>query len=199
MSNFVSFKGRGDGILALLSADASFEAVLSDLKDKITAKEEFFKSGDIRLSFGGRDLSELEKALLIHSMHGIVGDKTKIVFEAAGESLSTGFYRGIVRGGQRIKSSGSLVILGDVNPGGEVTAAENIVVLGALRGIAHAGYPSDKNAVVAALSMQPKQIRIADVYSMAPSDGLAAGEMELAYINEGKIFIEKIQELSSMR
>ena len=49
------------------------------------------------------------------------------------------FHRGSLRSGQKIEEDGSIVIIGDVNSGAEVVAADNIVVLGTLRGLAHAG------------------------------------------------------------
>jgi septum site-determining protein MinC len=47
-----------------------------------------------------------------------------------------------VRSGMDIRHEGSIIIMGDVNPGGEIYAAGDIIVWGRLRGIAHAGYPS---------------------------------------------------------
>jgi len=40
------------------------------------------------------------------------------------------------------------VVLGDVNPGAEVVAGGDIIVLGALRGVAHAGAMGDEDTVV---------------------------------------------------
>lgn len=48
---------------------------------------------------------------------------------------------------------GNLLLIGDVNPGGTVIAGGNIFVIGALRGIAHAGYYGDAEAVIAASVM----------------------------------------------
>ncbi len=49
------------------------------------------------------------------------------------------FYKGSIRSGQKMEFEGSLVILGDVNAGAEVLAEDNVVILGILRGMAHAG------------------------------------------------------------
>ena len=70
------------------------------------------------------------------------------------------FYRGTLRSGQKIEVDGSIVILGDINPGAQIVAGGNVVVLGCLKGTVHAGYPDDKNAFVAALMMEPMQIQI---------------------------------------
>ena len=68
-----------------------------------------------------------------------------------------------MRSGQKLESEGSLVILGDVNSGAEVMASDNIVVLGALRGLAHAGAKGNKQAIIAAGLIDTVQIRIANV------------------------------------
>ena len=66
-----------------------------------------------------------------------------------------------VRSGQRVEHDGHLVICGDVNPGAEVAAAGDIVVLGSLRGVAHAGCYGDESARIVALALRPPQLRIA--------------------------------------
>ena len=43
----------------------------------------------------------------------------------------------------RFTTKGDLVILGDVNPGADISATGDIVVYGALRGVAHAGSPGE--------------------------------------------------------
>ena len=54
-------------------------------------------------------------------------------------------------------------MLGDVNGGAEVIAEGNIVVLGNMRGFAHAGAKGNRSAFVAAEKLMPTQLRIADV------------------------------------
>ena len=56
---------------------------------------------------------------------------------------------------------GVLVVIGDVNPGAELVASGDIVVFGALRGVAHAGAQGDRGARVIALELNPTQLRIA--------------------------------------
>lgn len=73
------------------------------------------------------------------------------------------FYRGTLRSGQSLEAKNSIVIIGDVNPGANVIAGGNIVVIGSLKGNVTAGSKGDKNAFVMALSMTPMQIQIADI------------------------------------
>ena len=70
-----------------------------------------------------------------------------------------------VRSGQKISYRGTIVILGDVNPGSEVISTGDILVMGTLRGMAHAGAQGDTSAIVAAFRLKPTQLRIAEVIS----------------------------------
>lgn len=75
----------------------------------------------------------------------------------------TMFHRHSLRSGQRVEFNGSIVVLGDVNCGAEVIAGENIVVLGNLRGLAHAGAKGNKEAIICASSINVSQIRISNI------------------------------------
>ena len=107
----------------------------------------------------------------------------------------TQFIHGLIRSGQRIRASGHVVIVGDVNPGAELIADGSIVVMGALRGKAHAGYAGDEHAVIAALSLQPTLLAIAKVVNLPPEEGLEkAGYPEKARLLAGKIVIEPLTD-----
>ncbi len=73
------------------------------------------------------------------------------------------FYRGTLRSGQSLEVKDSIIVIGDVNPGANVIAGGNIVVIGSLKGSVVAGANGNQNAFVMALSMTPIQIQIADV------------------------------------
>jgi septum site-determining protein MinC len=75
--------------------------------------------------------------------------------------ISTLYHRGTLRGGQALHNLGNLVVIGDVNPGAELVASGDIVVFGALRGVAHAGAQGDRAARVIALELAATQLRIA--------------------------------------
>ena len=108
---------------------------------------------------------------------GLYGIKKSFNKEIA--TSETKFYKGSIRSGQKMEFEGSLVILGDVNAGAEVIAGENIVILGELRGLAHAGAKGNKKAIIAAASIECKQIRIANIIK----------EMEDEYDEEGNLII----------
>ena len=56
----------------------------------------------------------------------------------------------------------SIVVFGDVNPGARIISKVNIVVLGCCMGDIYAGAGGDRSCFVAALTMKPMQVRIAD-------------------------------------
>ncbi len=87
---------------------------------------------------------------------------------AAPAGVATLYHRGTLRGGQALHNLGNLVVIGDVNPGAELVASGDIVVFGALRGVAHAGAQGDRGARVIALELVPTQLRIAT--AIATSD-----------------------------
>ncbi|RJQ30546.1 MAG: septum site-determining protein MinC [Peptococcaceae bacterium] len=99
-----------------------------------------------------------------------------------------------LRSGQSIHYNGNVVILGDVNPGAEVVAAGNVIVMGALRGVVHAGAAGDESAVVMAFKLQPTQLRIANHITRSPDDEITASKQpEVARIKDGVVTIEEFQ------
>ena len=113
-----------------------------------------------------------------------------LIFQGIREGL-TRFVQTTVRGGQRVEYAGNVVVLGDVNPGGEVVAGGNIIVMGIMRGMAHAGLSGNTASIVAAWQLLPKQLRIASLISRAPEgDHRVAGCPEVAMVKGGVIVIE---------
>ena len=96
-----------------------------------------------------------------------------------------------IRSGQRIDFEGSIVVLGDVNGGAEVVAEGNIIVLGNLRGFAHAGAKGNRSAFIAANSITPTQLRIADIILRSIEEKKDIGNSyEIAKLEMGTIVIE---------
>jgi len=71
-----------------------------------------------------------------------------------------------VRSGARVESTGSLVVLGDVNPGAELVADGDVIVTGLLRGVAHAGAGGNAGAVIYAERILSPQLRIAGALAL---------------------------------
>ncbi len=96
---------------------------------------------------------------------------------------------GPVRSGVILDHRGHVIVFGDVNPGAEVRAAGNIVVLGKLKGLAHAGIGADVGFIVA-LHLQPQQLRIGRMVARS-SDDITTAIPEIAYVTNGSIVVER--------
>jgi len=96
-----------------------------------------------------------------------------------------------VRSGMEIRHDGTVLLCGDVNPGGSVIAHGDIIIWGRLRGIAHAGVKGDRGARIMCLQMQPTQLRIADVVARAPNSPPQDQQAEIAYVAAAGIRITR--------
>ena len=97
--------------------------------------------------------------------------------------------RGRVRSGQKIEAKKHIVITGNVNPGAEITAGGNIIVLGRLMGQVHAGYPDNEESIVLSLDFRPTQIQIGGVVA-AGLDENPQAVAEFASVDKGRIIVK---------
>ena len=182
--NYVIFKGTKDGVTVLFDADAPFEELCQQLEKKVEEAGKFFDNVKTSLAFKGRSFSDEEEETLFqiiteHTSMQITFLKTennelKQLSDLLEKEMSphnlTKFHKGSLRNGQKIEFDGSLVIVGDVNPGAEIKASGNIIVLGQLKGMAHAGCKGMTDAFIAAVYMAPVQLRIADIITRFPEE-----------------------------
>jgi septum site-determining protein MinC len=99
-------------------------------------------------------------------------------------------HRGTLRSGDHLQAEGSVLLLGDVNPGARISAAGHVLVWGRLRGVAHAGVTGDRQARIVALQLRPLQLRIADAVARGPEDLPPPGLAEEARLVDGEIRID---------
>lgn len=99
-------------------------------------------------------------------------------------------HQGTLRSGDRRHAEGTLLVLGDVNPGAQISADGHVLVWGRLRGIAHAGRSGDRAARIVALHLHPLQLRIADQVARGPAEPPPPGLAEKAHLILGKIQID---------
>ncbi len=215
--NLVIFKGTRDGINIIVDKEADFNDIKSKLEKKVLEATKFFSGAKTNIFFSGRELTSEEEMDLLE----IISEKTQInityvdtkesnedakpveipndkaldlgslVHEQLKQHNLTKFYKGNIRSGQEISFVGSVVIIGDVNPGAFVKAGGNIIILGALKGIAHAGCNGMRDAFIAALTMRPVQLRIADIITRFPviEDKNAPLRPEYAYIEDNQVYV----------
>jgi len=106
--------------------------------------------------------------------------------------------RGRVRSGQKINARKHLVITGDVNPGAEITAGGDIIVLGKLAGKAHAGSPENQDAIIFALAFAPSHVKIGGI-SATGSEETLAQQPEFACVEDRCIVVKDYMKASPFR
>lgn len=202
MATPVSIKGGKDGLRLVLDESAPWDEVLDELHERLGRGTEFFQGAQITIDTGQRALADEEFAGLLQLMgeHGLqpsslatstpqgrsagraAGIATRPAARAAPGQASNDAEAALLvqrtlRSGQVLHHHGHLTLMGDVNPGAEVTASGSIVIWGRLRGTAHAGALGDTTAVVCALELAPTLLRIADVLARPPESRPVGPEM----------------------
>ncbi|MEM6612740.1 MAG: septum site-determining protein MinC [Cyanobacteria bacterium P01_C01_bin.72] len=117
--------------------------------------------------------------------------------EEAVSALAEPLYlQSTVRSGVEIRHPGTIIIFGDLNPGGKAIAAGDILVWGRLRGIAHAGAQGNAQCRITALQMEFTQLRIADAVARAPKLRPRRFTPELAFMTTEGIRLAKTSEFT---
>ena len=174
--NCVSINLKKDKIVIKLNEDTKQEELVECLKKKLPELKKLYKDEKTPINVAGKvlknkEIEEIQKIIKEKIAVEIEFDSPKTLglhgikktFEKEIAVSETKFHRGSLRSGQKLESEGSIVIIGDVNSGAEVMASDNIIVLGSLRGLAHAGAKGNKQAIIAAGLIDTVQIRIANI------------------------------------
>ncbi|MGV2831176.1 septum site-determining protein MinC [Myxosarcina sp. GI1(2024)] len=119
--------------------------------------------------------------------------ETTAVASALAEPL---YIQTTVRSGVEIRHPGTIIIFGDLNPGGVVIAAGDIFVWGRLRGVAHAGAQGNRHCRIFALQMEFTQLRIADAVARSPKVRPKQFTSELAFMTEEGMRLAKTLEFN---
>ena len=107
-------------------------------------------------------------------------------------------HRATLRSGDHLKARHHVLLIGDVNPGAQISAGGNVLIWGRLRGCAHAGVQGDLKARITALQLRPLQLRIADLVARGPDEKPQPGLAEEARIVDGVILIEPADPRSDL-
>ena len=99
-------------------------------------------------------------------------------------------HQGTLRSGDYLQVEGTVLVLGDVNPGARISAGGHVLVWGKLRGVAHAGHGGDQTARIVALQLRPLQLRIAGAVARGPEGLPPDGFAEEARLVDGVIQID---------
>ncbi|MGC1307501.1 MAG: septum site-determining protein MinC [Phormidesmis sp.] len=118
--------------------------------------------------------------------------------EASRQAMEEPLYlQTTLRSGVEVRHRGTIIVLGDANPGSSIVAEGDIFIWGRLRGVVHAGAGGNRQCRIMALHMQPTQLRIADQVARSPEDPPAQYQPEVAYIGPDGIRIAVASEFAS--
>ena len=176
MKNVMSVQLKKDETVFKILDNAEQKEIMQSLRRKLPELKKMYKTERTPIRVTGKALKNKEmdeiQRLIQYNIDVDVDFDTpkslglssiKRTFKQETIVSETTFHRGSLRSGQRLEVDGSVVIIGDVNSGAEVMASDNIVVLGNLRGLAHAGAKGNKQAIIAAGLLDVVQIRIANI------------------------------------
>ncbi len=176
MKNNINVYQKKNLVIIKIREDASFNNIAKELRHKVIQLKKLYKGGKTPIEVTGKvlknkEIEEVEK--IIKNVLDVEVDfdmprelGLSNITKTFAQEISTSetkFHRGSLRSGQRLEEDGSIIILGDVNSGAEVIASDNIVVLGTLRGLAHAGAKGNKEAIIAAGRLDTVQMRISNI------------------------------------
>jgi septum site-determining protein MinC len=205
IKHHVTIKGVKDGLVFLLDDTCEWNVLLEELKHKLEKTHQQILTGPIihvHVKLGKRELTEEEK----DEIRAIIRQKGNLLIQSIDsdplpeensiqESQAIKLVKGMVRSGQTLQHDGNLLFVGDVNPGGTIMCTGDIYIMGSLRGMAHAGVDGNESSIIAASHMRPTQLRIAGMISRSPDEwGIDEAFMEFAYIKDGKMEIDKLNQ-----
>ena len=191
-------------LLVKLDENMSVEENISQIKDKLSS--DFFKGSLAVLDYEGtkisqEDIKKIEEAIR-NTNTKLLGHRPALKLEKPSKTAAPEPKQDVktlrvvnknMRSGQNVEHEGDVLVIGDVNPGSYITASGNIIVMGTLRGIVHAGAGGDDGAIVIALKLKPQQLRIARWIARPPDESEDPEYPEKAYVKNNQIFIEKIR------
>ncbi len=213
----LQIKANRGGFVLVPDPVVPFPTVMAYMTQRLSESYHFLKKSKMTLDlrqrpFRAEELEALRQLLKdkgeIELVEVWLGNDAKHLLHWASQQLGVEFtlettltaqpapviVRTTCRSGMRIESDADCIILGDVNPGAEILAAGDIIVFGRLRGIAHAGKNGDRTARIWAMSIEPSQIRIADLLAVSPGDsGKRLGRFEMAEIRGEAIQVTTLQ------
>ncbi len=172
--------------------EGNYSDYIQILKDKFAANQQLFEGSPVifkgkglnALSF--EDISSLQQLCLEYGM--ILNNIELNINRSYAKDI---FIHRNVRSGQKIHSEGSVIVWGDVHESSEIIAGNDIIVLGKMEGMAHAGFYGNTNSIVFALNLCPGQIRIASNLSHFPGKNKKQILPEFAYLADDAICIKE--------
>jgi len=195
-----SIAGFNKAIHQITTVNKNTKAILYCNETKISCDElevllEFLKKSDIKLTniySSSRETVITAKSLKIN---GIFSDRNFDKFDLRIEEHRDDkdiTHFGMVRSGDLLSSNGNLFIMGDVNPGAQISAKKNIYVWGKLCGVAFAGKNGNNDSTISSLYLNALQLRINETVAIGPKEKPKNNYPEIALLERGKIVIKPL-------
>lgn len=203
MRSCVNVSQKNNMVIMKIDEEANFDLIEKSIKHKVSQLKKLYKDAKNPIMITGKVLKNKEMDIIERiitrelevevdfdmpkelGLHNI-----RKTFEREVLTSETKYHRGSLRSGQKIEEDGSIVIIGDVNAGAQVIASENIIVLGALRGLAHAGAKGNRDAIIAAGRLDNTQVRIANIVREFDRDEEPLRKCAYVYADGNEIIIE---------
>lgn len=198
MAQYITINLKKDVIVMKLSEKATQADTIKSLKKKLPELKKLYQQEKTPIFVTGRilknkELKEIQDLIKKSINVEVEFDTPKALglneirrtYNRDVEISESKIHRCSLRSGQRLEYEGTLIVLGDVNDGAEVIAGDNVVVVGNLRGLAHAGAKGNKQAIVAAHRIDTHQLRIANIIKELVKDDDAYNvAYTYAYVHE---------------
>lgn len=199
--------GIRDGLLLSLKPETPIETLKQEIEKVFQQAAHLTRNAKIVLDWGNDlEYPELEQTLAQYLIErfqvGMVLRQEEAPKEPPGKDKEPRRYdinrswqrsdalilAGRIRSGQNIEGRHHVVILGDVNPGAEIRAGGDIIVVGTLGGVALAGQPDNEAAIVFAMEFKPLQVQIGRIIAIGtgPSHNKTP---EIAAVQNGLIVV----------
>ena len=189
----IDIKGWNQSLVFVFS-NGDADEYLSILQERLASNPQLFFGSAVLFQGEGLNSLSQEEIAAIQRLCLDYGMIMNNGFLPAGRVKShhkdLSVYR-TLRSGQKVHSEVSVIVWGDVHESAEISAARDVLVLGKLEGIAHAGCYGDLNSTIFALVLSPRQLRIGDRISRPPGDFEQSSYPELAYVEGDNICIKE--------
>ncbi len=215
-NSIVALRAYRDGLHLIIKPNLSITEIEKAIQEEISRMNRPLNGASIQIDLKGPTLQEEEMAYLrskLKDTYNLIvrefivaaeepapppiaaAPTTHIITQAVNpsdsrESEPSRIIPYTIRSGQTEDfPQGSLIIYGDVNSGAEVRAGGDIVVLGALRGNAHAGMNGRLSSVIIAMNLVPMQLQISNYLNRIPIGEKSRGYPEIARIGKEDVII----------
>lgn len=199
----------------VMEKDVPFDKLLGDIRDKFIRSAKFFRGGQMAVSFKGRALSfdeerqivdaitescQLDITCIIDSSHPQLeeheGSLIARSIQENAESTAVLIPHSL-KAGEKRAFGRTVVVLGDVQPGAEITTDGSIAVLGVAMGTLRAGISGDENAFITAMVLKPSELSLASHRAVSgirktSIDHDYAPDPQIAYLEDGHIRMEAV-------